>query len=66
MFYNRSGESLAQVAQRGGRCSDPGRFQGQAGPGSEQPNLAIDIPVYCILTHMILCPWQSMYLVFQQ
>lgn len=34
-------ETLEQVAQRGGRCSIPGDIQGQAGPGSEQPNLAV-------------------------
>ena len=45
MFYNKSGEALAQVAQRGGECPVPGDAQGQAGWGSEQPDPAVDIPV---------------------
>jgi len=34
-FYTKSGEALAQVAQRGGGCPIPGETQGQAGWGSE-------------------------------
>jgi len=34
-FYSKSGEALAQVAQRGGRCPIPGDTQDQAGQGSE-------------------------------
>jgi len=33
VFYNKGGEALAQAAQRGG-----GGIQGQAGPGSAQPD----------------------------
>jgi len=35
-FYNKGGEALAQVVQRGGGYSIPGVTQGQAGQGSEQ------------------------------
>ena len=45
IFYNESGETLRQVAQRGGRCPTPGNIQGQAGWGSEQPALVED--AYC-------------------
>ncbi len=31
VFYNKGGEALAQVAQRGGGCPIPGDSQGQAG-----------------------------------
>ena len=34
---------LEQVAQRGGGCLVPGNFQGQAGWGSEQPDLAVGV-----------------------
>jgi len=34
-FYNRSGETLIQLAQRCGRCPIPGDIQDQAGTGSE-------------------------------
>jgi len=34
-FYNKDGEALAQVAQRGGGCSILGVVQGQAGWSSE-------------------------------
>jgi len=37
-FYSEGGETLAQVAWRGGRCPIPGDIQGQAGRGSEQPD----------------------------
>jgi len=33
------GETLVQVAQRGGRWPIPGNIQGQVGQGSEQPAL---------------------------
>ncbi|KAK4818261.1 hypothetical protein QYF61_009966 [Mycteria americana] len=46
-FYNEGGETLQQVAQRGGRCPIPGNIQGQAGQGSEQPDLVEDVPAYC-------------------
>jgi len=37
-LYIEDGETLAQVAQRGGRCPVPGNVQGQVGRGSEQPD----------------------------
>ena len=40
-------EALEQVAQRGGGCPIPGDTRGQAGQGSEQPELAVDVPVHC-------------------
>jgi len=43
IFYNESGATLAQVAQRGGRCPIPG----QVGRGSEQPDLVEDVPAHC-------------------
>jgi len=47
MFNNESGETLAQVAQRSGRCLLPGNIQGQVGWGSEQPGLVEDLPAHC-------------------
>jgi len=38
IFYAEGGETLARVAQRGGRCPIPGNIQGKAGRGSEQPD----------------------------
>lgn len=35
-FYDGGGETLAQVAQRGGDCSIPGNVQDQIEQGSEQ------------------------------
>ncbi|KAK4816211.1 LOW QUALITY PROTEIN: hypothetical protein QYF61_013449 [Mycteria americana] len=46
-FYDEGGETLEQVAQRGGRCPMPGNIQGQVGQGSEQPDLVEDIPAHC-------------------
>ena len=46
-FSSKSGEALAQVAQRGGGCPIPGDIQGQAGQGSEQPDPAVGVPVQC-------------------
>ena len=45
-FYNKGGETLGQVAQRG--CGSPNsrNIQSQAGWGSEQPDLVKDIPAY--------------------
>ncbi len=40
MFYNK-------VAQRAGGCPILGDTQDQAGWGSEQPDLAVAVPVYC-------------------
>lgn len=47
MFYNGGGGTLAQVAQRGGRCLIPGNIRGQVGQGSEQPDLVENVPAYC-------------------
>jgi len=38
---------MYRAAQRGGGCPIPGDIQVQAGWGSEQPDLAIDVPVHC-------------------
>ena len=38
---------MAQVAQRGGGCPVPGDIQGQAGWGSEQPDLAAYVLFHC-------------------
>jgi len=38
--------TLAQVAQRGGRCPIPGNIPGQVGRASEQPALGEDVPAY--------------------
>mgnify|MGYP001852984719 CR=1 FL=1 len=43
-FYNEGDE--AQVAHRGGGCSIPADIQGQAGWGSEQPDLAVGVSVH--------------------
>ena len=42
----KPGETLAQVALRGGRCPIPGNTQGQAGQGSEQPDPVEDVPAH--------------------
>ena len=46
MFYSEGGETVAQVAQRGGRCPIPGNVQGQVGRGSEHPDLVEDVPAH--------------------
>jgi len=46
VFYNRDGEALEQVAQRGVRCPVLGSIQGWARSGSEQPDLAVGVPVH--------------------
>jgi len=46
-FYSEGGETLAQVAQRDGRCPIPGNIQGQVGRGFEQPDLVEDVPAHC-------------------
>ena len=45
VFYTKGSEALKQVVKRA--CPVPGDIQCQAGPGSEQPNLAIGVPVHC-------------------
>ena len=47
IVYAEGGETLEQVAQRGGRCAIPGNIQGQAGRGFEQPDLVEDVPAHC-------------------
>ena len=47
MLYDEGGGTLAEVAQRGGRCPMPGNIQGQAGRGSEQPGLVEDARARC-------------------
>jgi len=44
--YNESGETLERVAQRGGRCPNPGHIEGHVGRGSKQPGLVEDVPAY--------------------
>jgi len=39
--------ALEQVAQRSDGCPVSGDMQGQAGQGSEQPDLAVGVPVQC-------------------
>jgi len=43
----KGGETLAQVAQRGGRCPIPGNIKGQVGRNYEQSDLVEDVPAYC-------------------
>jgi len=38
---------VEQIAQRGGGWPIPGDIQYQAGLGSEQPDLAVGVPVHC-------------------
>ena len=45
--YNKSGEALEQVVQRGGGCPIPGDTEGQAGWGSKQPGRAVGVPIHC-------------------
>ena len=47
VFYTEGGETLAQVAQRGGRSPIPGNIQGQVGWGSEQLDLVEYVPSHC-------------------
>jgi len=45
--WNSSSEAMEQVAQRGGGSPAAGDSQGHAGPGFEQPNLAVGAHVHC-------------------
>ena len=45
-LFNRDGETLEQVDLRCGRRLVHGNIQDEAGPGSEQPDLAVDVPVH--------------------
>jgi len=47
IFYSEGGETLTQVAQRGGRGPIPGNIQGHVEWGSEQPCLVEDVPACC-------------------
>jgi len=47
ILYSEGGETLAQVAHRGGRCPIPGNIPGQVGWHSEQPDLVKDVPDPC-------------------
>ena len=46
MIFWKEGEKCEWENTSGG-CPDPGDIQGQAGWGSEQPDLAVGIPDYC-------------------
>ena len=45
--HNKDVDALKQVAQRGGGCPVLEDIQGQAGPCSEQPDLAVTVSVHC-------------------
>ena len=47
IFYSEGGETLTQVAQRGGRGPIPGNIQGQLGWHSKQPGLVKDVSAHC-------------------
>jgi len=47
IFYDVGGETLEQVAQRGGECPIPGNIQGRVGQDSEQLDLLVDVPAHC-------------------
>jgi len=46
-IYSEGSEALEQVAWRCGVSPILGNIQVQAGPGSEQPDLAVDVSVHC-------------------
>jgi len=46
MFYDEAGETLEWVAQRGGRCPNPGNIQGQVERDTEQPGLVEGVPAH--------------------
>ena len=46
IFYHEGGEVLKQAAQRRCGCPLPGSVQGQVGWGSEQPDVAKDVPTH--------------------
>jgi len=47
IFYNMGGQTLEQVAQRGGTHPTPGNVQGQAGRCPKQLDLAEGVPTHC-------------------
>lgn len=46
VFYSEGGNTLEQVAQRGGGRPIPRNIQGQIGPGPKQPGIVEDFPAY--------------------
>lgn len=46
-FYNESGKTLEQIAQRDCRLPIPADIQGQVGHGSEQSDLDEDVAAHC-------------------
>jgi len=44
---DKGGETLTKVAQSGGGCPISGDIQGQAGQGSEHPDLAAGVSIHC-------------------
>jgi len=46
-FNNKCSEILEEIAQRGGRCPATANILGQAGRGSEQPDLPESVPAHC-------------------
>jgi len=46
ILYSEGGKAPAQVVQRSCGCSLPGRVQGQAGQGFEQPGLVEGVPAH--------------------
>ena len=46
-FYSKGGEALEYVAQISGGCPILGDIVCQAEWGSEQPDLAVGVPVHC-------------------
>ena len=46
MFYSRGDEALEQFAQLCGVCPIPGDTQGQAGQGSDHPDVAVGVPIH--------------------
>ena len=58
VFYNKSGEALAQVAQGDVGCPVPGDIQSQAGRGSEHP-MELKMSIARELDQMdFKCPFQ--------
>jgi len=47
MKFEKGGETLEWVAQRGSGGPVPGNSQDQFGRGSEQPALVEDVPAHC-------------------
>lgn len=47
MFYSEDGDTLEQVAQKGGQYPIAGNIPGQAGQGSKEPDAVEDVPVHC-------------------